>query len=408
MYLDTLRLTNFGKFSEAEIRFVHHGKSAPTAGVPRPKLTNLNLILGVNGAGKSTLLKAIALAAAGHSAAPAEPGKMGWIRQSAASPKLSASAPREAVVEATFASSSRGRTSVATALTLQTIIARQSGKEVLRPSPVPLAACARPEEKLLLVGYGATRRVEDAAAFRSAKRSASAPESRSHGLFHEAHALTPLEAWLPKVQRDTPERFTQIQALLNRLLAPAGCRFAGKLDAGAYVFERDGLPVPFAALSDGIRALIGWVGDFLAHLHEHYPPPVAINSAPAVVMVDEVDLHLHPDWQRQLLPLLARTMPRVQFLVTTHSPLVVGSVEWMNLVLVQPGPDATGKAVRIARPVHGLDADQILLTEFFGLATTRAPAKEQRIQRLTELSGKGDFQAAKDLLAALSRGEEAL
>jgi hypothetical protein len=80
----------------------------------------------------------------------------------------------------------------------------------------------------------------------------------------------------------------------------------------------------------------------------------------------------------------------------------------MNLILVQPGPQATGEAVRVVHPVHGLDADQVLLTEFFGLSSTRAPAKEQRLRRLTELSSTGDFQAAKDLLAALSRGEEAL
>lgn len=408
MYLDSLRLANFGKFREAHVRFLHPGRATASPDLPRPQWPNLNLILGLNGAGKSTLLKAIALAATDQSAAPDATGKMGWIRRPAAAPGLRASAPLEAVIEASFVAPGRGKVAAAAALLKRATIAEQGGKEVFHAAPTPARASATPEQKLLLVGYGATRRVEDTAAFHAARRSASAPENRSHGLFHEAHALTPLAAWLPQVQRDHPARFAQVQTVLNRLLAPAGCRFAGALEAGDYVFERDGLPVPFAALSDGIRALLGWVGDLLAHLAAQYPAPASLATAPAVVMVDEVDLHLHPEWQRQLLPLLARTLPKLQLLVTTHSPLVVGSVEWMNLILVQPGPEATGEAVRVVRPVHGLDADQVLLTEFFGLSSTRAPAKEQRLGRLTELASNGDFQAAKDLLAALSRGEEAL
>ena len=410
MYLDSLRLANFGKFREAHVRFLHPGQRAASPELPRPQWPNLNLILGTNGAGKSTLLKAIALAAAEQTstAAPAAAEKMGWIRRPAAARGLRASAPLEAVIEASFVAPGRGKIATAGALLKRATIAQQRGKEVFHAAPAPARASSAPEQKILLVGFGATRRVEDLAAFRAARRSASAPENRSHGLFHEAHALTPLAAWLPQVQREQPARFAQVQTVLNRLLAPAGCRFAGAMEAGDYVFERDGLPVPFAALSDGIRALLGWVGDLLAHLAAQYPAPAALTTAPAVVMVDEVDLHLHPEWQRQLLPLLARTFPKLQFLVTTHSPLVVGSVEWMNLILVQPGPEATGEAVRVIRPVHGLDADQILLTEFFGLSSTRAPAKEKRLGQLTELAANGDFQAAKDLLAALSRGEEAL
>lgn len=408
MYLDSLRLANFGKFREAQVRFLHPGRPTISPDLPRPHWPNLNLVLGLNGAGKSTLLKAIALAALGPAAEPAAAQGLGWVRRAPATHGLKASAPPEAVIEASFFTPSQGKRGAATTLTTRATIAQQQGREVFHREPAPPRGLATPEQTLLLVGYGATRRVEDTATFRAGRRLASVPESRAHGLFHEAHALTPLAAWLPKVQRDNPARFAQVQRLLNRLLAPAGCRFSGTVELDDYLFERDGLLVPFAALSDGIRALLGWVGDMLAHLATHYPPPIRLGAAPGVVMVDEVDLHLHPEWQRQLLPLLAAALPRLQFLVTTHSPLVVGSVEWMNLILVQPGPQATGEAVRVVHPVHGLDADQVLLTEFFGLSSTRAPAKEQRLQQLTDRSSAGDFQAAKDLLAALSRGEEAL
>jgi len=125
-------------------------------------------------------------------------------------------------------------------------------------------------------------------------------------------------------------------------------------------------------------------------------------------MVDEIDLHLHPKWQMTVLQSLAKELPNIQFIVTSHRPLLVGSLEWMNIIVMQPGPKQSSKAERIEWSVHGLDADQVLLTDFFGMKSTRAPGKKRTLKELTLKARDGDTEAAKELLEQMSREVEAI
>jgi hypothetical protein len=123
-------------------------------------------------------------------------------------------------------------------------------------------------------------------------------------------------------------------------------------------------------------------------------------------MVDEIDLHLHPRWQMTVLRVVATVLKNIQFIVTSHSPLVVGSLEWMNIILMARGSNGSTKPKRIDWPVHGLDADQVLLTEFFGLSSTRAPGRRRQLKELTLKARNGDTEAAKQLLDYMSHGTE--
>lgn len=125
-----------------------------------------------------------------------------------------------------------------------------------------------------------------------------------------------------------------------------------------------------------------------------------------IVMVDEIDLHLHPTWQMTVLRTLATDLPNIQFIVTSHSPLIVGSLEWMNIIVMEPGPKQSSTTKRIEWPVHGLDADQILLSDFFGMESTRAPSRSKRLKTLSLKAREGDTEAAKKLLEEMSRGAE--
>ncbi len=122
-----------------------------------------------------------------------------------------------------------------------------------------------------------------------------------------------------------------------------------------------------------------------------------------IVMVDEIDLHLHPHWQLKILDLLSRSLPKIQFIVTTHSPLLVGSMEWMN-VITMARRDGASHATRICKAIRGLDADQILLTDFFALESTRAQEKRDQLKELTLLARKGDQSAALKLVQEMSKG----
>jgi predicted ATP-binding protein involved in virulence len=179
------------------------------------------------------------------------------------------------------------------------------------------------------------------------------------------------------------------------------------MEDNEYVFDRGGLKVPFPALSDGYRAFLGWIGDLLYHVSMTAPSGKMLRENKGIVMVDEIDLHLHPKWQMTVLQTLARELPNIQFIVTSHSPLIVGSLEWMNIIVMKPGAKQSSKAERIEWAVHGLDADQVLITEFFGMDSTRAPGKKKQLKELSLKARTGDTEAAKELLEQMSKGVEA-
>ena len=92
--------------------------------------------------------------------------------------------------------------------------------------------------------------------------------------------------------------------------------------------DRHSTTIPVRKLSDGERGILSLVLDLTRRLAQANPKIAAPTSeSEAVVLIDEIDLHLHPKWQRQIVHNLTKTFPRCQFVATTHSPQVVASVE---------------------------------------------------------------------------------
>lgn len=134
-----------------------------------------------------------------------------------------------------------------------------------------------------------------------------------------------------------PERLlAAVNKAVNCVLEPTGWRDLTWV-SDPHVFQGRGSMVvshpkygahPVARLSDGIRSMIGLVGD-LAHrcarLNPHLGEDAATQTS-GVLLVDEVDLHLHPSWQQQVVPLLRHAFPSMQMILTTHSPQVITSV----------------------------------------------------------------------------------
>ena len=107
-----------------------------------------------------------------------------------------------------------------------------------------------------------------------------------------------------------------------------------------------------------------------------------------------------------VLKALAEALPNVQFIATSHSPLLVGSIEWMNVILMEPGERQSSQPRRFEHPVHGLNADQILTSEFFGMKSTRAPSMRLALKDLSLKARDGDIEASKKILEQMSRGME--
>ncbi|MEB3122229.1 MAG: AAA family ATPase [Snowella sp.] len=121
--------------------------------------------------------------------------------------------------------------------------------------------------------------------------------------------------------------------------------------------------VSLSDLSLGYRSVIAWMVDLAARMLERYPESDDPLSEPAIVLVDEIDLHLHPKWQRTIMEFLTKRFQNTQFIVTAHSPLVVQAAQDANIVLLR----REGDCVVIDNNPEIIDnwrVDQILTTVF--------------------------------------------
>ena len=408
MYIDKIEIENFRTFRKSEITFCHQDRDFEASEMPRPKLPNLNLLLANNGFGKTSLLRAIALAALGPAVGDSGIYPYRLIRREAKQRIL-----KPAIIKAGFHAHPQDR-SPYTELDSHVRVEPKGDIESLQWA----SADEKPwhpvfssdSDAFFMVGYGSTRRVSKSNRFEQSSKS-SPRAARIMGLFEEDYSLRPLNTWLPQY-RTNPQlkgRYVQVQHLINKLVGRDGWEFTGMQDKeGEYLFGKKGVQVPFPALSDGYRAFLGWLGDLLYHVCETCPSGKKLVENRGIVMIDEIDLHLHPKWQMTVLPNLARHLPNIQFIVTSHSPLVVSSLEWMNIILMSPGVRQSSTIKRVEWAVHGLDADQVLLTDFFGLDSTRAPGKKRTLKDLSLKARDGDIEAAKEILIQMSSGSEAV
>lgn len=418
MYIEKLTIENLRSFANAELEL--NTPRPPTADLMFP---NVNVMLGGNGLGKTSILRSAALAVLG----PLLSRSSGYLPESmvrrppskARSRLLDKLPPAQVSAEVLLDPQDRlGRKSplLGAELKMITKIRGIRTSERLDWDCVPAHAAARVEETLydergvafFMVGYGAGRRVEASSRVDESARLKSRLRryERVASLFEDHVTLIPLSYWLPAYAASNKGRYSQVVRLMNDLL-PAACRMettAQETSAGReHLFHMNGVTLPFRALSDGYRAYIGWIGDMLYHVCMGAGTGVRLRDVAGVVLLDEVDLHLHPEWQRVVVPTIAKALPNVQFIVTTHSALVVGSLQSSNLFVLNEVGGAT-RVQRLPEPVHGKSAEQILLSPYFGLESTRAPEVSEALSELASRATAGDREAAARYLELLSGG----
>lgn len=133
--------------------------------------------------------------------------------------------------------------------------------------------------------------------------------------------------------------------------------------------------VGLLSLGLGYQAMIAWMVDLAARLQRTYRQTENPNHEPCIVLVDEIDLHLHPSWQRGLRLHLQRCFPKAQFIVTAHSPLMVQASLQENLaVLIQE--EDTVVVDNDPAVIEGWRVDQLLTSSLFGLDSARSPRVE--------------------------------
>lgn len=158
--------------------------------------------------------------------------------------------------------------------------------------------------------------------------------------------------------------------------------------------EKDGKGLIINQLSDGEKCTLAMVGDLARRLATANPGLDDPLQGRGVVLIDEVDLHMHPTWQRRVVPALAETFPNCQFILSTHSPQVVSEVRsesiWM-ISLDAPALHPDG--------AYGLDSNRIL--EDIMDVPERPQEIKERIDVLFGTIDSGELPQAKVVLAEL-------
>lgn len=424
MHIETLVVKNLRSIREDKFEF-----NLPRASTAALKCPNVTVLLGENGVGKSSVLRAIAMSVL---APVLEKGSGfvadGYVRKEPANTPAQRSAAkakfRKAV--ATMTSTLRvhpqdgvepSKTKTSKPLSMSAELRVIEDSEVLSWVPpqeadyhaIMAAQHRRETSAFFLVGYGSTRRVEQNRNLDLGARQKSRLKryERVAGLFEEHYSLVPLSHWLPAYASRNPGRHKQVVNLINRLLPPScvmQLRPVKTENGPEYMFRMNGVDVPFRGLSDGYRAYMGWIADMLYHLCMGAPQGRKLVENEGVVLIDEIDLHLHPEWQRTVLPTISQTLPNVQFIVTTHSPLVVGSLQRENITVLKASTAGT-ESKQLPESVHGKSAGQILLSPYFGLDSTRAPDIAEKLDEIRKKAERGDKKAGLAYLKMLAEGK---
>jgi hypothetical protein len=215
--------------------------------------------------------------------------------------------------------------------------------------------------------------------------------------------LGDLEAWIVRhhlLSRDPAERSAVRRArVLERFfetlkaLTPGVDFEFGGVDAetGDVLLDTPDGRIGLGLLSQGMSSMLAFVGVLLQRLSEVNNDAHESREGAALLLVDELDAHLHPWWQWRILPLLRERFPRVQIIATTHSPLIVAQSQPGELVHIHR--EAHGLvADHLERPFAGWRSDQILTHPLFGLDTTMDQDTATALERYRELLGRPQRQ----------------
>ncbi|MEN8216650.1 MAG: AAA family ATPase [Pseudomonadota bacterium] len=159
--------------------------------------------------------------------------------------------------------------------------------------------------------------------------------------------------------------------------------------------EKHGKTLDVAQLSQGEKSLMALVGDIARRLAMMNPCLENPLQGEGIVLIDEIDLHLHPQWQRGIIQRLRNTFPNCQFLLTTHSPLVISDAKDVRCYVLNDSQ------LTPLEDLYGLDANQVLLKVMD--TNIRNEEVEKKITELLELIHQGDNRAAKAALSELEQ-----
>ncbi|MBI4659072.1 MAG: AAA family ATPase [Verrucomicrobia bacterium] len=421
MYLKSIRLRNIKCFGDATVDF-SSGDS----------VRRWTTFFGRNGLGKSTLLQAIGAILAGPSAVrELLPTADGWVKKGQPWGEITAEImPTEGDAsvkrprmsrpyEIRYLVSGGDPSTLPEALeekpTVPEMIAwsgegNSKEKESLTKDRKLLqqTAYAEDQQGWLACGYGPFRRLSAGAEYANQIVARQRRSARFVTLFREDAALTNATAWLLErysAAREDPKDARKLEVVKQAIAEKLLPETAGLVvNARSVKLRRhDGSETSFQDLSDGYRSMLALSVDLLRWLTQAFPDHEKPLECPGVVVVDELDAHLHPDWQRRIGHWLRQKFPNIQFIVATHSPFlaqVAGETPPGETYSSHAEGDATSGNIKLEESLNGvvfvastepaqkLQADQILQSELFALNSLYAGPVEDRLNQYRGLRAK--------------------
>ena len=338
------------------------------------------VVLGDNGVGKSTLLRSIALGLTEESGASGLLDELvgDWIKRDA---------PKKAgyvLIELEAFPGCREKATIKTDFSIDQF------KEVkVRQKVNPKEPKTFNWDDLFVCGYGASRSQNASQSFEEYIITDSI-----YTLFNYSSELQNPELIVRRLKTlEIDER--KIYNKLEHILM---------LEEGAITMEFSGIKVtgpwgekmPIGAISDGYRVVLsmftdsfGWKG--LSEGSKKKPDKEKVLDLEGIILIDELEQHLHPRWQKDIIGLLRKQFPKVQFIISTHSPLcVIGTTELKDedcaIIALDRGEE--GIKYDMASPPRGKRADQVLTSYLFDLYTSSDNSIKRDIERYSVLLGK--------------------
>jgi predicted ATP-binding protein involved in virulence len=197
-------------------------------------------------------------------------------------------------------------------------------------------------------------------------------------------------------RRDEPDyRNRQLEAVREAIysLLPGFSDLRVRRSPLRMTVTKQGQELIINQLSDGEKCLLAMVGDLARRLAIANPSLSDPLQGSGVVLIDEIELHLHPKWQREIIPALTRTFQNCQFIITTHSPQVISDVKPESIYILE----ATPEGIVAKRPDSSFGRDSNYILEVLMGTPARKEEIKDDILELFRLIDQGDLDGARQL-----------
>jgi predicted ATP-binding protein involved in virulence len=381
MFLRRLKLINVRSIEELEIDFSAPGDSK--------HIRKWTLLLAENGTGKTCILRSIGLLlAGGDSLIKLVTDIDGWIRNGARTARMEATIETEkGQPRAIWLEFQRGMSTTA--------FSRHNAEGI----DLLDAALRKAARNYFTVGYGASRRLPGSSLsigsrVRQGAESFLPVRGQSMAsLFSPDAELNSLQNWAMDLDYEHGKTgLAIIDATIASLLPGLIFERIDKKRKQLLFRTADGI-VPLGRLSDGYQSMAGWIGDLLFRITQTFADFKDPLNARGLLLLDEMDLHLHPVWQRQLVTFLGDRLPNFQIIATTHSPMTAQQAGPEELHLLERlKPKAAPTLRRFDGTPRLMRLEDLAISPWFGLQTSYSyeieSLREQYVKEKSQGSGK--------------------